>query len=97
MTVFAVEYVYDSARTDDIATLRPQHREFLTRLLEEGTLLASGPWQDNAAPGALLILAAEDADAVQRVLDEDPFHQAHLITQRTLRPWHPVLGPFAQQ
>ena len=95
MTVFAVEYVYDSARTDDIAALRPQHREFIARLHEEGSVLASGPWEDNAAPGALVIMSAEDADAVQRLLDEDPFHQAHLITQRTLRPWKPILGPFA--
>ena len=41
------------------------------------------------------VMSAEDADAVQRLLDEDPFHQAHLITQRTLRPWKPILGPFA--
>lgn len=94
MTVFAVEYVYDSARTDDIARMRPSHREFIAALADSGTVLASGPWADNAAPGALLIVTAEDADEVQQVLDEDPFHQAHLITQRTVRPWHPVSGPF---
>lgn len=97
MTVFAVEYVYDPARTDDIATLRPQHREFIARLHEEGTVLASGPWQDNATPGALLIVTGQDVDAVQRLLDEDPFHQAHVISQRTLRPWNPVIGAFAEQ
>lgn len=95
MTVYVVEYAYDPSRTEDLATLRPVHREFLAGLAEDGTLLASGPWLDNAAPGALLLIAADDADAAQRVLDEDPFHRARLIVTRTLRPWNPVIGRFA--
>ncbi len=96
MTVFAVEYTYDAARTDDVATLRPEHREFLRGLLEQGALLASGPWLDNAAPGALLLVVAPDMDAAQRLLDDDPFHRAHLVSKRTLRPWNPVIGPFTE-
>lgn len=96
MTVFAVEYLYDAARTDDLATLRPEHRDFLGGLLEDGTLLASGPWLDNAAPGALLLVVAQDVDGAQRLLDDDPFLRAHLITKRTVRPWNPVLGALAE-
>lgn len=96
MTVFAVEYTYDISRSEDRATLRPVHREFLRGLQEAGSLLASGPWLDNATPGSLLLVVAQDADAVQRMLDDDPFHRAHLITQRTLRPWNPVFGPFTE-
>ncbi|MEE6280994.1 YciI family protein [Georgenia sunbinii] len=96
MTAFAVEYVYDPARTDDLATVRPEHREFLAGLVAAGSLLASGPWLDNAAPGALLIVVAEDLDAAQRLLDDDPFHRAHLITHRTLRPWNPVIGELSE-
>lgn len=62
MTVFAVEYTYDTARTDDLAAMRPRHREFLAGLVEAGSLVASGPWLDNAAPGALLLVLAEDVD-----------------------------------
>ncbi len=94
MTAFAVEYTYDSARTDDLATMRPSHREFISGLVEEGRVLASGPWLDNAEPGALLIVVAQDVDDAQRLLDDDPFHRAHLITRRTVRPWNPVFGPF---
>lgn len=96
MTVFAVEYAYDTARTDDLAALRPEHREFLGGLAEEGTLLASGPWLDNAAPGALLLVLAEDVDGALRLLDEDPFHRAHLLTRRTARPWNPIIGALRE-
>lgn len=96
MTVFAVEYVYDSARTEDIAALRPTHREFIAGLAEAGSLLASGPWLDNAAPGALLLVLADDVDGAQRLLDDDPFHLAHVITTRTVRPWNPVIGAFTE-
>ncbi|HLS15240.1 MAG TPA: YciI family protein [Beutenbergiaceae bacterium] len=95
MTTFAVEYTYDVTRTEDLDTLRPEHREFLGGLLQEGTLLASGPWLDNAAPGALLLVVAEDPQTVKRLLDDDPFHRAKLITHRNIRAWNPVLGPFS--
>ncbi|WP_413450061.1 YciI family protein [Georgenia phoenicis] len=96
MTVFAVEYTYDPARTDDLAAVRPAHREFLQGLVDAGSLLASGPWLDNAAPGALLLVLAQDVDGAQRLLDDDPFLRAHLISQRTVRPWNPVMGAFAE-
>ena len=92
MSIFAVEYVYDTARTADIDQLRPEHREFLSALHEAGTLIVSGPWADAATPGALLLLHAADQDEALSVLDDDPFHRAHLITHRTARAWNPVIG-----
>ncbi|UFU08126.1 YciI family protein [Ruania halotolerans] len=97
MNTFAVEYAYDITRTADIDELRPQHREFLHDLAEEGILLASGPWLDNAAPGALLLISAQDDAEVRRILDRDPFHRAQLITHRTVRAWNPVIGAFADR
>ena len=97
MTTFAVEYTYDVTRTADRDTLRADHRTFLRGLLEEGTLLAAGPWLDNAAPGALLLVVAEGAEEAQRLLDDDPFHRAKLITHRNARAWNPVLGPFESE
>lgn len=95
MTLFAVEYVYDSERTRDLDTLRPKHREFLKGLLDAGTLVASGPWADAAAPGALLLVHGADHDAVLATMNDDPFHRAHLILRRTARAWSPVLGSLA--
>ncbi|GAA4422214.1 YciI family protein [Georgenia halophila] len=95
MTLYAVEYVYDQSRTTDVETLRPQHREFLQALHEDGVLVASGPWQDAAAPGALLLVKGEDHDSVLHQLDRDPFHRAHLIVRRTARAWNPVIGSLS--
>ena len=92
MTLFAVEYVYDQNRTRDLDALRPQHRAFLGGLHEAGSLVASGPWLDAAAPGALLLVRAENHDAAIHLLDSDPFHRAHLIVRRTARAWSPVVG-----
>ncbi|UFU04428.1 YciI family protein [Ruania suaedae] len=97
MSTFAVEYVYDISRTADIDALRPDHRAFLGELAEQGTVLASGPWLDNAAPGALLLVSAENDTEVKKILDEDPFHRAHLISHRSVRAWNPVLGAFADR
>lgn len=96
MSTFAVEYSYDPDRATDMERIRPGHRAFLRSLLEEGSLLASGPWVGEA-PGALLLIVAEDPAAVEQMLKADPFQQAGLITQRHIRGWNPVIGPFADQ
>lgn len=94
MRIYAVEYTYDVQRTSDLDELRPAHREFLGDLHDRDVLLASGPWLDNAAPGALLLVRGEDDTAVSRLLDDDPFQRAKLITHRRIRAWNPVFGPF---
>jgi uncharacterized protein len=92
MTVFAVQYTYDdrTARRDEV---RPEHRAYLGRLHDEGTLLASGPWSDGD-PGALLLVRAGSAGEVERLLDADPFAREGLVRARTLREWTPVFGPW---
>lgn len=100
MTVFAVEYTYD-ARTDLRDEVRPEHRRYLSGLHVAGSLLASGPYTAPAeglsdqADGALLLVRADDADDVTRLLDEDPFHLHGVVAARTIRPWLPVFGPWA--
>jgi uncharacterized protein YciI len=54
----------------------------------------SGPYGSGPA-GALLLVRAESPDAVEAVLDEDPFATSGLIADRTMRPWTPVFGPWA--
>lgn len=101
MTIFAVHYAYD-ARSDARDRVRPDHRRFLAGLLEDGTLLASGPFTgptlgsvDVEPDGALLLVRAASAEAVTTTLDADPFALEGLIETRTLRPWNPVTGPWA--
>ncbi|MFC0674429.1 YciI family protein [Brachybacterium hainanense] len=94
MPIYAVTYLY----TDDTEAkdrIRPEHRAFLASLLDEGVLLASGPYVD-ADGGALLILQGEGtAEEVLSRLDADPFRREGLIAERSIRPWDVVIGGFA--
>ncbi len=94
MAIFVVEYVYDSARADEVGVVRPRHREFLAALHEEGVNLASGPWTEGEA-GALLLIRADSAEGALAALDADPLHEAGLIARRTARGWDPVIGAVA--
>jgi uncharacterized protein len=98
MPIFAVTYTY-ADRPALLDEHRPEHRTFLRGLLEAGTLLASGPLaQDAANPaGALLLVDAPDETTVATTLDADPFARENAITRRTVRPWSPVIGPWADR
>ena len=93
--MFAVTYTYDPLTAETADRVRPEHRAFLARLADSGDLVASGPWLDGAA-GALLLLRAESAAAVEALLDTDPFRAAGVIAERAIREWDPVIGVFAR-
>jgi uncharacterized protein YciI len=77
LPTFAVTYTYQ-ASDESLDAIRPTHREYLAKLLEEGVLLASGPFTD--AAGALLIVSAESVETVAELLDRDPFDLAGFIS-----------------
>lgn len=90
MSYFAVQYTYtDDA--DALNTQRPHHRAYLSTLVG-GPLVASGPYVDSDLPGALLIFRADSADEVEQLLNLDPFWTEHLIAERSVEEWNPVLG-----
>lgn len=91
MSVFAVQYQY-VPDADLVNAIRPAHRAWLQEQLDGGSLLASGPLVDY--PGALLVWRAESVEAVNELLNQDPFDIAGLIDEREIREWLPVFGPF---
>lgn len=91
MSIFAVNYVYDPERSDEVAEIRPKHREFLASLFEKKELLASGPWGDGEA---LIVIPADSEAAALARLNDDPFHQAGVIVERTAKPWKVIYGPW---
>ncbi len=93
MTTFAVRYTYDE-RADVRDTVRPEHRAWLARQAEAGTLLGSGPFTDGE-PGALLVLRATDEPALRGLLAQDPFAREGLVAATEVRAWDVVLGPWA--
>jgi len=92
MSTFAVTYSF-SAEPDEVNQIRPTHRVWLAEQLEVGALLASGPMVDR--PAALLIFKAESIEALNALLDQDPYEQAGVIGERTIEEWNPVFGPFS--
>ncbi|WP_028660341.1 YciI family protein [Nocardioides insulae] len=85
MPIFAVTYAYTSD-TDSLDRVRPEHRRFLA---DQPDLLLSGPTDDN---GALLVFEGASREAVEGLLDQDPFYAAGLVVERSTAAWNPVLG-----
>jgi len=77
-----IEYSQD---TTLVETHRPAHRAYLTSLLDQGKLFASGPYADGT--GALIIYEADTPEAAEAMLKADPFHAAGVFLTWTLRPW----------
>ena len=76
------EYTADPAL---VQATRPAHRAYLTTLLNEGKLFASGPYADGS--GALIVYEADTPDAAEALLTADPFHAAGVFLRWTMRPW----------
>lgn len=90
MNLHAVIYKYadDPDRLDEH---RPRHKDYLASLYEQGRIVISGPLTDGA-PGALLIIDADDAEQVAALLDLDPYWTLGLIADRQIRSWKPFFG-----
>jgi len=94
MPLYAITYVYDTDRLEDLDRLRPAHRAHLTALHERGVNQASGPWTDGA-PGALLLIHAASAQAALDAVAQDPFWVDGLVTRREVRGWNPAVGSLS--
>ena len=93
MAVFAVTYTY-GPDTDKRMEVRPAHCEWQAAQLDAGRLLASGPLEDELTPGGLLILRGADKEEIASLLAQDPYADAGVIDDTTIRAWTPVFGPF---
>jgi len=93
MPVYAVHYRYDN-RFDERDEVRPAHRAYLQSLADQGVVLARGPYVDVDDAGALIIVRADTADDVGEFMDSDPFWLHGFISERRIREWTQVGGPF---
>jgi uncharacterized protein len=93
MTIYAVTYRY----SDDVATrdrVRPEHREYLRGLADQGLLLLSGPFAPDEPAGGLLIFRAADKAEVAALIEKDPFTPSGVIVSAETVEWDPVIGPL---
>jgi uncharacterized protein YciI len=58
------------ANHEERLKIRPTHRRYLAQLLEQGKLVASGPFTDDS--GALFCYQAENEDEVRALMAHDP-------------------------
>lgn len=91
MATFVVELRYGSDR-DRRMDVRPAHREYARGLADRGILLAGGPYTDDA--GAQLIYQVADRAELDDVLARDPYTEAEVIAETTVREWNPVTGSW---
>ena len=82
-----IAYSQDKAKVEAI---RPVHRQYLTKLKEEGKLAIAGPFMDNY--GALIVYEAETAELAETYLKGDPFHSNGIFLQWQIRPWNVVFA-----
>lgn len=67
-----------------------EHAEFMDRHHEAGTILLAGPLDDG--PNVLIIVRAESADEVRKLLAEDVWTQSGLLETVSIEPWTLRLG-----
>ncbi len=91
MATYVVHLLYTDD-TDRRLEVRPAHREYSKALADRGVLLAAGPFADNK--GAMLVYAAADADELQEILDGDPYTEAEVVAETTVREWNPISGSW---
>lgn len=94
MPIFAVHYVYTNATAEARLENRPEHRGWLNGLVDQGTILTSGPYPDGT--GALILFQAADIETVTDLLPQDPFAKLGLIEDKRVVEWLPVMGTFSE-
>lgn len=92
MTMWMIEYQYDDqSQLRDVH--RPDHRAYLASLMEDGRMLAYGRFDDDGAPGAMLLAKAPTADEVETLVSQDPFVLHGLVPSHRVRRWAGVVAP----
>ncbi|KNC18999.1 hypothetical protein AC792_08840 [Arthrobacter sp. RIT-PI-e] len=92
MSIFAVEYVYNPDSEELRTEHRPEHREWLQGLVEQGRVLASGPFADGS--GALLIFTADTEADLTQLVGQDPFAREGAISGVRTTEWNALVGAF---
>ncbi|HET9138043.1 YciI family protein [Actinophytocola sp.] len=85
--MYVVELSFDD--NPDRLAHRPAHREKLREQREQGVVVMAGPWGDDT--GALLIVDIDDAEELERLLEDDPYYRAPGVTIVSKRQWAPVI------
>jgi uncharacterized protein YciI len=83
-------YAVQLSFSDDPARFegRPAHRQVLAGLVDDGRLLAAGPWSDDS--GALLVFLVGDRGELDAIMAADPYYTTPGVTVAGVHEWNPV-------
>lgn len=90
--MYAIAIIRYRRPLEEVTTVTDEHRAYLRKLHEAGTLIASGPLSPRTG-GALLLRVADEnvQDALDRVRNGDPYVRKGMA-QYELLPWTPGIG-----
>ncbi|AHF76642.1 hypothetical protein Sant_1584 [Sodalis praecaptivus] len=74
-----------------------EHVQYLKTLIDQGTLLASGPLQGTPLRAGFLIIMADSQQQVEALVAADPFSREGLICQLRIEQWDPLFGEWANR
>ncbi|UJW33935.1 YciI family protein [Saccharothrix sp. AJ9571] len=89
MAWFLVEIRYVQEK---YAEVRPAHRAFLADLAEKGVVALGGPLTDGT--GGITLYQAEDEEALQKIIDQDPYFLEGAVAERSVRGFEPKIGAW---
>lgn len=92
MAIFAVHYAYGPVKAVLRDKHRSTHRDWLGEEYRAGNVLMSGPYPDSS--GALLLIRADDLDAAEAFLANDPFIAHEAVDGVRVVEWEQIYGPF---
>ncbi|WP_269581638.1 YciI family protein [Roseibium sp. Sym1] len=87
MNLFVIDLTY-TAGLDAIDRLLEPHRAFLEAQYADGLFLASGP--KNPRTGGVILARSESREALERVLEQDPF-KAERVADYQVTEFSPVM------
>ena len=96
--IYAVIFEDEASRAGERPRLMPQHLAFLERNSE--AVLAAGPLKDTsdgAAAGGLWLVEAEGQEAVQALVEADPFWPSGLRRSVRVLEWTRVFAEGVRQ
>ena len=73
------------------------HVTWLQERLKDGSLFASGPFNNTKIKSALLIMSAPNIASLNDIIASDPFASEGLIENMIIREWDPIFGAFNEQ
>ncbi|XVU28193.1 YciI family protein [Actinoplanes sp. CA-054009] len=88
MSHFILTYGYND--TPARQERRPEHLEHLAKLQASGSLLLAGPLADLS--GGIIVLVADDIEAAQALVDQDPYTRHGVTKDRDLKEWKITVG-----